>query len=147
MKWVKKVDPASFPSTGTTRILALLASLIVPVLVYAQPERPAVTGADIYGWGVLTRNKLAVADVRRKARTITTIRDPHEARELVRWLALDRLADGVTDGDPRLVIDIWRQDGSRETYCSNGVHLYSENGAKRLVDESFLRRFTFAERW
>jgi hypothetical protein len=125
--------------------ICFLAALLHVNSSFAEDSRFSRAEIYYYGWNVMTRARLSLADVRKNPRIATTITDAAEATGLAGLLDLSAPSSGNRElRDPRLVIDLWSKAGARTTYFSDGISLCAEDGsACRPIDENFRRRFTF----
>lgn len=129
-----------------TLLPALFAALILASGAEAHPPvRYIAAHTYLYGWNLRLRASLSLEDVRQQSSVKTTIKSPAMATEFAESLGLDSLVPNNREagvGDPRFVIDLVRQDGSRETFYARDSHLFSEDGTRlRKIDTHFQRRF------
>jgi hypothetical protein len=102
-------------------------------------------------WNVLTREKLSLDDVRRRAYISTKIVEAEELAAFANWLKIDKMrhlnSDHPMTEDPRLVIDFFDKQGKKTTFFSGGFHLLSEDGLNwRPIDNRFKKKFTFFQK-
>ena len=127
-------------------ILMLLVALTTTSAVEARPSARYISAHTyLYGWNLRLRASLSLEGVRQGSSVMATIKSPDKATEFARSLALDALVPRQREagvGDPRLVIDLIRSDGTRETFYANDFYLFSEDGTRlRKIDICFQRRF------
>ncbi len=97
-----------------------------------------------YGWDVLTRYALSPEDVRKRHKIKIFIVDKDEVAKFVKWLRLDKMQSiSRPEGeDARLVVDLFKTNGVRESYYASRFNLISEDSLrKRHIDEIFKNMF------
>ena len=137
------------------RFLSKIAALITGMICVFQLSANDGTEyirAEIYyfSWESLTRSRLSLESIREFPHIKTVILDSYELRSFVRWLKLDELKNigsaekKYYEEDPRLVIDLFRPDGTRITYYASLANLLSEDSKKkRPINGIFRKRFSF----
>lgn len=102
----------------------------------------------LYSWHARTRSRMTIDGVRENKTVKIEISDESATSDFVESLHLDRLEPSpvlVDDTEPRLVIDLYRRDGSVESYFADNWHLYEATGKKRMkINADFKHRFEFA---
>lgn len=97
-----------------------------------------------YGWDLLTRYALSPEDVRMRHKIKIIIIEQDEVTKFIKWLRINELksVSKPEKEDARLVIDLFKSNGVRETYYASRFSLLSEDSLrKRSIDDSFKDMF------
>lgn len=127
------------------KMLSLVSLSIILVLCAAgslqAQDRPAeFTKAKIYylGWDLLTRARLSPEDARARAMVEIAVNDQYVVENIVKFLDLPAMKKAEQPGDPRLVIDFYKTDGSITSYYASRFSLYTEDSSlSREIDQRF----------
>ena len=101
-----------------------------------------------YDWDVLTRYALSPEDVRKRYKIKILIADKEEVAKFVKWLQLDNMrpVSQPEEEDARLVVDLFKTKGIRESYYASRFNLISEDSLrKRQIDKKFKSLFFFKQ--
>jgi hypothetical protein len=131
--------------------LLLLFWTDTSLCVAAELGRDTIVMVDIYyyGWDVMTRARLELDDVRKGNKIKTTIYSSDEIASFIDWLNLDDMkkVGNPRPEDPRLVIDFIDEEQNRYSYYASRFSLLNENSTiRRPIDDTFRKRFTFADK-
>ena len=104
--------------------------------------------AEIYSidWNIVTGTAIEIGWFRSAARSHQVLTDQKDIAELVRLLAPERLsappANPSRHGDFRLLVDLYRPDGTKETFAASRGGLVRESDwASRDLDDAFRSHF------
>lgn len=108
--------------------------------------------AEIHGvqWNIRTTIAVSLDAVRASTSYSATLGSEGEVSGLVSVLDVAHLHSppsrgGAIDGDFRLVIDLVRKDGTKESFAADNAKLIRlSDGASRPIDRAFKQRFSFA---
>jgi len=149
-----RMRPPTKASLSSSLMFVLMA-IALNLWADSVPSLANIAKVEIYyyGWDVLTRSRISLDTIRKNPKIATVIHDKFEISEFVRWLRIsdmsqqpDRLSGMSATEDPRLVIDFFDLKNRRVTYYASRFRFLSEDSRKsRPIDDTFRRRFTFAE--
>lgn len=104
-----------------------------------------------YIWNIFTRYRLSLSNIRELSDTQIVIRGEDNINSFITWARLSELKDVPNDEleiqgpiEPRLVIDLIKDNGEIITYYANNQYLYTADSKKKLpITDSFRDKFTF----
>lgn len=97
-----------------------------------------------YGWYVDTEVPLTPDEVRENPMIETVINDSHIISNLLQILGLSNLKESEVLNDPRLVIDLYKTDGTVTSYYASYDQLYSEDlSLSRDTKQGFRDKFDY----
>ncbi|HSV44079.1 MAG TPA: hypothetical protein VLJ10_05940, partial [Candidatus Bathyarchaeia archaeon] len=135
---MKRIE--SFLKVSPSVLLSIILVLCAAGSLQAQDRPAEFTKAKIYylGWDLSTRARLSPEDARARAMVEIAVNDPYVVGNIVKFLDLPAMKKAEQPGDPRLVIDLYKADGSMTSYYASRFTLYTEDSSlSREIDQRF----------
>jgi hypothetical protein len=128
--------------------LLIFFLLSFALVVAPAKARDGLERVDIFyvSWELMARHNMSPDEVRKDSFVNVQINDSNEISKFLKSLKLNELMEAQTlsaNGvDVRLVIDVYKPNGTKSTYFASAFRLYSEDGLKsKPVDNEFKKRF------